>query len=109
MGRASQPPSCQELIERREARESVQRCIRKLPDAYRIVLVLRDVEDVDAETAARALGISTMAAKTRLHRARQALRTLIERDQRAAAASRLRAPRVPSVSNVAPAAASERG
>jgi RNA polymerase sigma-70 factor (ECF subfamily) len=108
LGRPSQAPSCQDMLERREARECVQRCIRKLPDAYRTVLVLRDVEEVDAETAARALGISAMAAKTRLHRARQALRTLIEREQHAAAGGRLRTPRARSAGNVALAAASER-
>jgi RNA polymerase sigma-70 factor (ECF subfamily) len=43
------------------------------------VLVLRDVEGLDTAETARALGIGPDATKMRLHRARQALRTLLER------------------------------
>jgi hypothetical protein len=39
---------------------------------------MRDIEDVDTDTAAQILGITPNAVKIRLHRARQALRTLIE-------------------------------
>ena len=42
------------------------------------MLLLRDIEGVDTEEAAELLGISSGAAKTRLHRARQALRELLE-------------------------------
>ena len=38
---------------------------------------LRDIEGLDTEEAARALGVSANAVKIRLHRARMALRTLI--------------------------------
>jgi RNA polymerase sigma-70 factor (ECF subfamily) len=66
-----------ELVERGETRALVRRCIDRLPEPYRAILVLRDIEDLDTDEAAAALGISINAAKTRLHRARQALRTLI--------------------------------
>lgn len=62
---------------RAENRAVVRRCIEQLPDTYRTVLVLRDIEELDTEQAARALGISDNAVKIRLHRARQALRTLL--------------------------------
>jgi RNA polymerase sigma-70 factor (ECF subfamily) len=61
-----------------EARARVRACIDRLPDPYREVLVLRDMEELDTEQTARHLGIKPGAVKTRLHRARQALRTLLE-------------------------------
>ena len=67
-------------LERQEARNRVRRCIPLLPESLRTVLVLRDLEEMDAETAAELLGISGGALKTRLHRARQALRTLLARE-----------------------------
>ncbi len=67
-----------DLVERSETRELVRRCIDRLPDAYRTVLLLRDVEELDTDEAAAALGTTASAIKTRLHRARQALRTLLE-------------------------------
>jgi RNA polymerase sigma-70 factor (ECF subfamily) len=70
--------SSEELIERRDTRAMVRRCIDQLPDTYRTILMLRDIEDLDTDEAAALLGITPNAAKIRLHRARQALRTLIE-------------------------------
>ena len=40
---------------------------------------MRDIEQLDTQQTAEMLGISTAAVKTRLHRARQALRELLER------------------------------
>lgn len=68
------------MLEREETRELVQRNIQKLPEAYRTVLTLRDIEELDPAEAATMLGISTNLLKVRLHRARQALRTLLERE-----------------------------
>jgi RNA polymerase sigma-70 factor (ECF subfamily) len=65
-------------IERSETREAVQRMIAQLPEIYRTVLLLRDVEGLDTEEVARLLGVTCGVIKTRLHRARQALRTLLE-------------------------------
>ena len=65
-------------IERRETRELVRRAIDRLPESYRTVLLLRDIEDVSTEETADLMGISPNAVKIRLHRARQALRTLID-------------------------------
>ena len=67
-----------DLLEQRETRQMVRRCIEHLPDTYRAVLMLRDIEDLDTEEAADILEISPNAVKIRLHRARQALRTLLE-------------------------------
>lgn len=71
-------PLPQDRLESREMRELVHRLIDELPDDYRTILVLRDIEELDTASTAEALGISEPAVKTRLHRARQALRTLLE-------------------------------
>jgi RNA polymerase sigma-70 factor (ECF subfamily) len=57
----------------------VQSCIDQLPAAYRTVLLLRDIEELDPVDVARMLNTTTNVVKVRLHRARQALRALIER------------------------------
>jgi RNA polymerase sigma-70 factor, ECF subfamily len=44
--------------------------------------VLRDIEELNTEETARALGISPNAVKIRLHRARQALRTVLDQHLR---------------------------
>ncbi len=70
------------IIEREETRAMVRDCIARLPDAYRIVLHLRDIEEKSTEETAGILGITRNAVKIRLHRARQALRTLLDRHMR---------------------------
>jgi len=61
----------------------VRRCIDGLPDTYRTILLLRDIEDLDTDEVAETLGITPNAVKIRLHRARQALRTLLHAELRA--------------------------
>jgi RNA polymerase sigma-70 factor, ECF subfamily len=58
----------------REAREALERAIHTLPEEYRVVLVLRDVEELTNEEVAAVLGLSVAAVKSRLHRARLAVR-----------------------------------
>ena len=69
------PPEA--LLQRREDRDFVRGCIDRLPDEYRTVLVLRDIEELDTAETAQVLGLTEAAVKTRLHRARQALRGLL--------------------------------
>jgi RNA polymerase sigma-70 factor (ECF subfamily) len=64
-------------LERAETRELVRQQIDALPESYRTVLVLRDIEGLDTEETARMLGLTVNATKIRLHRARQALRTML--------------------------------
>jgi RNA polymerase sigma-70 factor (ECF subfamily) len=73
------------IMERKEARELVRRQIDALPESYRTVLVLRDIEGLDTEETANMLGLSVNATKIRLHRARQALRSLLAPHFRSAA------------------------
>jgi RNA polymerase sigma-70 factor (ECF subfamily) len=82
-GHAAQPAApwrepADKLVQRREVRELVRASIDRLPETHRTVLMLRDVEELDTEETARLLGISVGAVKTRLHRARQALRELLD-------------------------------
>ena len=63
---------------RAETRQLVRDSIDQLPEDYRNVLILRDIEELDTAETARLLGISAGAAKVRLHRARQALRTQLD-------------------------------
>jgi RNA polymerase sigma-70 factor (ECF subfamily) len=68
------------VLERRDSREMVRRCIERLPEKYRSVLLLRDIEELDTDEAALSLSVTANTVKVRLHRARQALKTLIERE-----------------------------
>lgn len=65
-------------LQRQETRVLVRECIDRLPETYRTVLLLRDIEELDTEEVARLLAVSPNAVKIRLHRARQALRTLLD-------------------------------
>ena len=67
------------LLEQQQTRATVRACIQQLPDGYRIVLLLRDIEERSTQEAAEILGITPTAVKVRLHRARQALSTLLRR------------------------------
>jgi DNA-directed RNA polymerase specialized sigma subunit, sigma24 homolog len=61
-------------VERNQTRQIVRDAILELPDTYRDVLILRDIQEESTEATARTLGITSNAVKIRLHRARQALR-----------------------------------
>jgi len=65
-------------LSRRETSEFVRQAIDKLPESYRSVLLLRDIEGLDGAETAALLGLTPNAVKIRLHRARLALRKLIE-------------------------------
>lgn len=68
------------VLERKETAAIVREAIAMLPDQYREVLVLRDIEEKDTAEAAEILGTTSNVVKVRLHRARQALRTLLDRE-----------------------------
>jgi RNA polymerase sigma-70 factor, ECF subfamily len=72
--------SAERALERAETAALVNRLIAKLPYSYRTVLVMRDIEGLTNSEIAGVLGISSNLVKVRVHRARQALRTLLERE-----------------------------
>lgn len=70
--------SVEEIIESDDKRRHMYESIGQLPDAYRVVLQLRDIEEYDTREVATLLGISESNVKVRLHRARAALKKLLE-------------------------------
>lgn len=60
-----------------EAREILDRALDRLPEHYRALLVLREVEELSNEEVAEILGESVSSVKSRLHRARMALREIL--------------------------------
>ena len=66
-------------LSRSQARHLLENAVDELPDDFRAVFVLRDVEGMSTEEAASYLGIRPETAKTRLHRARRLMRQSIEK------------------------------
>ena len=74
--------SAETELERTETANLVRAAISRLPESYRVVLMMRDIEELSTEETAQMLGLTPNAVKIRLHRARQALRTLLDADMR---------------------------
>ncbi|MBT7956785.1 MAG: sigma-70 family RNA polymerase sigma factor [Rhodospirillaceae bacterium] len=72
------PATPSQIMDREETRRLVHKKVNELPDSYRIVLILRDIEEMDTKSVADVLGMSEGAVKVRLHRARAALKKLLE-------------------------------
>lgn len=62
-----------------ESRRILEEAIDRLPEHYRAVLVLKDVEELSNDEVAEIVGDTVAAVKTRLHRARMALREHLTR------------------------------
>ena len=62
-----------ETLEREEVRQLLQQAVEGLPEIYREVFLLRDVEELNVNETALALNISVPSVKVRLHRARMML------------------------------------
>lgn len=67
-------PNPEQLLGRTETREIMERAIRNLPESFRTVFQLRDVEGLSTEETAEMLGLTISAVKARLFRARLRLR-----------------------------------
>jgi len=63
---------------RQELNETLGEAISQLPDTYRSVVLLRDVEELSTEETAQILDLSTDVVKTRLHRGRLAIRQKLD-------------------------------
>lgn len=70
---------------RSELRQRVRQAVRRLPDHYRIVLVLRDMEMLSTAETAAALDLPVSTIKMRLHRARLMVRKMLVDDLQSAA------------------------
>lgn len=63
---------------RAEVRRLLERAVDQLPDPFRMVFVLRDIEEMSTEETAAHLGLRPETVKTRLHRARRLLRQSLD-------------------------------
>jgi RNA polymerase sigma-70 factor, ECF subfamily len=63
-----------DIVEQKEVRIAIWKALGELPDIYREVFVLRDIEHLDVAETGQVLGIGESAVKTRLHRARLMMR-----------------------------------
>lgn len=68
----------EKLLQQTQTKTRVAELIDKLPDSYRVVVVLRDIEELTTGEVAEALDLSEANVKVRLHRARAALKKLLE-------------------------------
>ena len=77
-----------EALEKKEMRQKLREAVEQLPPIYREVLVLRDLEELNQEETASALGINVTLVKVRLHRARMMLQKMLAPYLRTAAPAR---------------------
>lgn len=77
MDLSTEIPSPDVQLESREIWQQVHAAIREIEPAYREILVLRDIEGLSAKEVAEVVDLTVPAVKSRLHRARAQLRTLL--------------------------------
>ena len=75
-----QPPLVQIELEQREMSLCVEDKINRLPESHKEVLAFSDTMDLSRKEIAEILGISVANVKIRLHRARKALKDILEQD-----------------------------
>lgn len=76
-GSAAETP--EKWLLRSEAAKRLQEAVLKLPPAYRLVLVLHDMEELTADEIARVLGLREGTVRVRLHRARVSVRNQLSK------------------------------
>ncbi len=62
--------SPEEALEHKELRQALDEAINRLPNKYKMVLILRDMEGLSAKEVGTIMGLTERAVKSRLHRAR---------------------------------------
>ena len=71
-------PGPHERLQKKDALKSLEKAISKLSKEHKAVIILRDIEDKEYDEIAQILGISLGTVKSRLSRARLALRKILE-------------------------------
>jgi len=66
-------------LENKELKKVLDNALQKIPEKYRSVVVLKDLENYSLEEVSKILNISVPAVKSRLHRARMILRFMLEK------------------------------
>ncbi len=77
----------EEIVLKQEIRDRLEKAILALPKPYRLVLILRDMEQLDTKEVAEVMGISEDTTKMRLHRARVYVRNELAKYARPASDS----------------------
>jgi RNA polymerase sigma-70 factor, ECF subfamily len=72
----------EQALQSKETLAMIRICIEQLPAQYREAIMLRDINELDTAEVATMLNITEDAVKIRLHRARQALMTLLTHAQK---------------------------
>lgn len=70
--------SPEELVKDKQKRQFISESLNKLPEHYRTIILLRDIEGYSEREAAKLLDLTEANAKSRLHRARLMLKKLLE-------------------------------
>jgi RNA polymerase sigma-70 factor (ECF subfamily) len=73
------PPGADAELARKEVRNLLEKAVDELPDTFRLVFILRDIEEMSTEDTASQLSLKPETVKTRLHRARRLMRLAVEK------------------------------
>ncbi len=65
------------ILSDKDLRDRVRSCVDRLPEGYRIVVCLKDIQGIDVDEVGRLLGLTRSTVRIRLHRGRQALREML--------------------------------
>jgi RNA polymerase sigma-70 factor (ECF subfamily) len=84
MAQASAAPAPDAAVAREQLRLLIEHAVADLPDGFRSVFVLREIEGLSVEETAAALAIPAATVKTRLHRARTKLKQALDPEVRGA-------------------------
>jgi RNA polymerase sigma-70 factor (ECF subfamily) len=84
--RGSEPAAPDAALAREQLRQMIERAVAGLPQAFRSVFILREVEGLSVEETAEALDVPPATVKTRLMRARKKLREALAPDVHSALA-----------------------
>lgn len=73
------PPGADAELARKQVRDLLEKAVDDLPDPFRLVFILRDIEEMSIEDTAIQLALKPETVKTRLHRARRLMRVAVEK------------------------------
>ena len=73
------PPGADAELARKQVRDLLEKAVDDLPDPFRLVFILRDIEEMSTEDTASQLSLKPETVKTRLHRARRLMRLAVEK------------------------------
>ena len=73
------PPGADAELARKQVRDLLEKAIDELPEPFRLVFILRDIEEMSTQDTASQLSLKPDTVKTRLHRARRLIRLAVEK------------------------------